>query len=165
VSSFFTDAEAGLVFAFSQPTGTLIDEGSVVDLQVSLGPLPDVEGTDATTATEKLEALGLTVTRVQVFSDDIASGGVVSLEVPLDPLPESGSVTLNVSKGPEFVTMPNLVGETVAAAENTLSALGLLVTVDTDELRSRHGVIKVTRQNPAAFSRVRVGSPVTVFTR
>jgi beta-lactam-binding protein with PASTA domain/tRNA A-37 threonylcarbamoyl transferase component Bud32 len=165
VSSFFNEAEAGQVFAFSQPTGTLINEGSVVDLQVSLGPLPAVEGTDATTATEKLEALGLTVTSVQVFSDDVSAGQVVSLEAPLDPLPESASVTLSVSKGPEFVTMPNVVGESVAAAENALKALGLLVTVDTDQLSSRFGVVKVTKQNPAASARVRVGSQVTIYTR
>jgi serine/threonine-protein kinase len=165
VTSFFTDAEAGQVFAFSQPTGTLIDEGSVVDLQVSLGPLPAVVGTDSTTATEKLEALGLTVTSVQVFSDDIASGQVVSLETSVAPLPEASSVTLNVSKGPEFVTMPNVVGETVAAARNALQALGLTVQIDTDQLSTRFGVVKVTRQSPSASSRVRVGAQVTIYTR
>ena len=165
VNSFFTDTEAGQVFAFSQPTGTLLNEGSILDLQLSLGPLPEVAGTDSTQATQKLEALGLTVTSVSVFSDDVSSGQVVSLEAVLDPLPEAAAVTLNVSKGPEFVTMPNVVGETVAAAENALKALGLSVTVDTDQLRSRFGVVKVTRQNPAASSRVRVGSPVTIFTR
>ena len=165
VTSFFTGAEAGQVFAFSQPTGTLIDEGSVVDLQVSLGPLPAVVGTDSTTATEKLEALGLTVTSLQVFSDDVASGQVVSLETSVDPLPEASSVTLNVSKGPEFVTMPNVVGETVAAARNALQALGLTVQIDTDQLSTRFGVVKVTRQSPTASSRVRVGAQVTIYTR
>ena len=165
VTSFFTEAEAGQVFAFSQPTGTLIDEGSVVDLQVSLGPLPAVVGTDSTTATEKLEALGLTVTSVQVFSDDVASGQVVSLETSGDPIPEASSVTLNVSKGPEFVTMPNVVGETVAAARNALQALGLTVQIDTDQLSTRFGVVKVTRQSPSASSRVRVGAQVTIYTR
>jgi serine/threonine-protein kinase len=165
VSSFFTATEAGRVFAFSQPTGTLLNEGTILDLQLSLGPLPEVAGTDSTQATQKLEALGLTVTSVQVFSDDVSAGQVVSLEALLDPLPEAASVTLNVSKGPEFVTMPNVVGESVAAAEIALKALGLSVTVDTDQLRSRFGVVKVTRQNPAASTRVRVGSPVTIFTR
>jgi serine/threonine-protein kinase len=165
VTSFFTGADAGQVFAFSQPTGTLIDEGSVVDLQVSLGPLPAVVGTDSTTATEKLEALGLTVTSIQVFSDEVASGQVVSLETSVDPLPEASSVTLNVSKGPEFVTMPNVVGETVAAARNALQALGLTVQIDTDQLSTRFGVVKVTRQSPSASSRVRVGAQVTIYTR
>jgi serine/threonine-protein kinase len=165
VTSFFTDTEAGEVFAFSQPTGTSLNEGSVLDLQISLGPVPEVIGNTSSSATEQLEALGLTVNIVQVFSDDVDSGQVVSIEALSDPLPESATVTLNVSKGPEFVTMPNVVGETVAAAENALKALGLSVTVDTDQLRSRFGVVKVTRQNPAASSRVRVGAQVTIYTR
>jgi serine/threonine-protein kinase len=74
-------------------------------------------------------------------------------------------VTLNVSKGPEFVTMPNVVGETVAAARNALQGLGLTVQIDTDQLSTRFGVVKVTRQSPAASSRVRVGAQVTIFTR
>jgi serine/threonine-protein kinase len=165
VTSFFTDTEAGQVFAFSQPTGTSLNEGSVLDLQISLGPVPDVVGNTSTLATEKLEAIGLSVTLVQVFSDDVDSGQVVSIEALPDPLPESASLTLNVSKGPEFVTMPNVVGETVAAARNALQALGLTVQIDTDELSSRFGVVTVTRQSQAASSRVRVGTQVTIYTR
>ena len=164
-TSFYTDTEAGQVFAFSQQTGTSLNEGSVVDLQVSLGPIPDVVGNNGTQAAEKLEGLGLVVTTLQVFSDDVASGQVVSLEASLDPLPEAGAVTLNVSKGPEFVAMPNVVGETVAAARNALQALGLTVQIDTDQLSTRFGVVKVTRQTPAASSRVRVGTQVTIYTR
>jgi serine/threonine-protein kinase len=74
-------------------------------------------------------------------------------------------VTLNVSKGPEFVTMPNVVGETVAAARIALQALGLTVQIDTDQLSTRFGVVKVTKQNPAASAKVRVGTQVTIFTR
>jgi serine/threonine-protein kinase len=165
VTSFFTDTQAGEVFAFSQPTGTSLNEGSVVDLQVSLGPVPDVSGTAEIQASEKLKAIGLTVTSLQVFSDDVPAGQVISIDTSLDPLPESGSVTLNVSKGPEFVTMPNVVGETVAAARNALQALGLTVQIDTDQLSTRFGVVKVTKQNPAASSRVRVGTQVTIYTR
>ena len=165
VTSFFTDTQAGEVFAFSQPTGTTLNVGSVVDLQVSLGPVPDVSGTAEIQASEKLKAIGLTVTSLQVFSDDVPAGQVISIDTSLDPLPESGSVTLNVSKGPEFVTMPNVVGETVAAARNALQALGLTVQIDTDQLSTRFGVVKVTKQNPAASSRVRVGTQVTIYTR
>ena len=93
------------------------------------------------------------------------SGQVISLTASADPLPEAGSVSLTVSKGPEFVAMPNVVGETVAAARNALQALGLTVVIDTDQLSSRYGIVKVSRQTPAASSRVRVGSEVTIFTR
>lgn len=165
VTSFFSLAAAGQVLGFSQPTGTSLVEGSVVDLQVSLGPLPDVVGDDLSQASQKLEGLGLTVNSLEVFDDDIAAGRVISVDPAADPLPESGSVTLTVSKGPELITMPNVVGETVAAAKNALEALGFSVLVDTDQLSSRFGVVKVTRQNPSASSRVRVGSQVTIYTR
>jgi len=136
-----------------------------VDLRVSLGPLPDVVGDEFSQATQTLESLGLTVTSLEVFNDDVSAGRVVSITASSDPLPESGSVTLNVSKGPEFVTLPNVVGETVAAAKNALEALGFTVLVDTDQLSSRFGIVKVTRQNPAASSRVRVGAQVVIYTR
>jgi len=165
VSSFYALAEAGQVLEFSKATGTSLAEGSVVDLRVSLGPLPDVVAEDFSQATQTLEALGLTVTSLEVFNDDVPAGRVVSITASSDPLPESGSVTLNVSKGPEFMTLPNVVGETVAAAKNELESLGFTVLVDTDQLSSRFGVVKVTRQNPAASSRVRVGTQVTIFTR
>jgi serine/threonine protein kinase/beta-lactam-binding protein with PASTA domain len=165
VDSFFNSADAGKVFAFSSAAGVSLDEGSVVDLKVSLGPVPAVEGLTLQQATEKLEAVGLTVTSQQAFSDQVPSGQVISLTASADPLPEAGSVSLTVSKGPEFVAMPNVVGETVAAARNALQALGLTVVIDTDQLSSRYGIVKVSRQTPAASSRVRVGSEVTIFTR
>ena len=165
VSSFYSLAAAGQVLAFSQPTGTSLVEGSVVDLQVSLGPLPDVVGNEALRASEILEALGLSVSSTELFSDDVAAGRVIAINPASDPLPESGAVTLTVSKGPELIAMPSVVGETVAAAKNALEALGFSVLVDTDQLSSRFGVVKVTRQNPAAASRVRAGAQVTIYTR
>jgi serine/threonine-protein kinase len=165
IFSFFSLAEAGQVLSFSQPTGTSLVEGSVVDLRVSLGPLPDVEGNEKSEASQKLEALGLTVTSVEVFSDDVAAGRVISINPSSDPLPEAGAVTMTVSKGPELISVPNVVGESVAAAKNALEALGFTVLVDTDQLSSRFGVVKVARQNPAASSRVRVGAQVTIYTR
>lgn len=165
VDSFYTETEAGQVFAFSEAVGALLNQDSVIGIRVSLGPVPDVAGLASAQATQQLESLGLSVTAEEVFSDEISSGSVVSITASVEPLPESGAVTLLVSKGPEFVTMPNVVGETVAAARNALQALGLSVTIDTDQLSSRFGVVQVTRQNPAASSRVRIGSQVTIFTR
>lgn len=165
VDSFYTETEAGQVFAFSEAVGALINQDSVIGIRVSLGPVPDVAGLASAEATQQLESLGLSVTTQEVFSDEISSGSIVSITASLEPLPESGAVTLLVSKGPEFVTMPNVVGETVAAARNALQALGLSVTIDTDQLSSRFGVVQVTRQDPAASSRVRIGSQVTIFTR
>jgi serine/threonine-protein kinase len=165
VTSFFSTVAAGKVIAFSLPSGTETNQGTVVDIQISLGELPDVRNNGAEQAKQELQALGVVVTESLVFSDEVSKGLVVAMVPESDPLKEGGSVRLDVSKGPEFATLPNMVGETVAAAKRALEALGLAVTVDTDQLTSSYGVVKVARQSPAPGQKVRVGSTVTVYTR
>jgi serine/threonine-protein kinase len=165
VTSFFSTVAAGKVIAFSLPSGTETNQGTVVDIQISLGELPDVRNNGAEQAKQELQALGVVVTESLVFSDEVSKGLVVAMVPESDPLKEGGSVRLDVSKGPEFATLPNMVGETVAAAKRALEALGLAVTVDTDQLTSSYGVVKVVRQSPAPGQKVRVGSTVTVYTR
>jgi serine/threonine-protein kinase len=81
------------------------------------------------------------------------------------PLPEGGLVTLEISKGPEIVIMPNVVGETIAAAKTLLENLGLRVVIDTNQLSSNFGIAKVRSQNPSAGSEARVGDSVTIVSR
>lgn len=165
VTSFFSTVAAGKVIAFSLPSGTETNQGTVIDIQISLGELPDVRNNGAEQAKQEMQALGVVVTESLVFSDEVSKGLVVAMVPESDPLKEGGSVRLDVSKGPEFATLPNMVGETVAAAKRALEALGLAVTVDTDQLTSSYGVVKVARQSPAPGQKVRVGSTVTIYTR
>ena len=165
VTSFFSTVAAGKIIAFSLPSGTETNQGTVIDIQISLGELPDVRNNGAEQAKQELQALGVVVTESLVFSDEVSKGLVVAMVPESDPLKEGGSVRLDVSKGPEFATLPNMVGETVAAAKRALEALGLAVTVDTDQLTSSYGVVKVARQSPAPGQKVRVGSTVTIYTR
>jgi serine/threonine-protein kinase len=165
VTSFFSTIAAGKVIAFSLPSGTETNQGTVIDIQVSLGELPDVRNNAAEQAKQELQALGVVVTEALVFSDEVSKGLVVAMVPESEPLKEGGSVRLDVSKGPEFAILPNMVGETVAAAKRTLEALGLEVTVDTDALTSAYGVVRVVRQSPVAGQKVLVGSRVTVYTR
>lgn len=165
VTSFFSTVAAGKVIAFSLPSGTETNQGTVIDIQISLGELPDVRNNGAEQAKQEMQALGVVVTESLVFSDEVSKGLVVAMVPESDPLKEGGSVRLDVSKGPEFATLPKMVGETVAAAKRALEALGLAVTVDTDQLTSSYGVVKVARQSPAPGQKVRVGSTVTIYTR
>jgi serine/threonine-protein kinase len=86
--------------------------------------------------------------------------------VPLsEPIGEAGSVKLIVSKGPNTVTVPNMVGQTVLAAKSALEQLGLRVVVDTNQLTSQWGVVKVKRQSAATGTIMRVGDQITISTR
>ena len=61
--------------------------------------------------------------------------------------------------------MPKVVGETIAAAKSALEALGLRVTVDTNQLSSRWGIAKVKSASVKAGTTVRRGDAVTIVSR
>lgn len=110
--------------------GQSLKRGSTVLLTLSDGPEPvrvvSVVGATLDEATAQLQALGLVVAPEEAFSDTVEAGRVISQS------PEGGAqgkrtdtVTLQVSKGPETVAMPNLTGKQYAEAAAALDALGL----------------------------------------
>ena len=165
VKNFFGTEASGQVIGLSAPTGTILNQGSVLDVLVSIGAVPDVLGLSAEAARSLLAEVPLTIEEVEVFNNQIPAGQAVKLVLAEDPMPENGSAVLEISKGPEIVIMPNTIGETIAAAKALLENLGLLVVVDTNQLSSNFGIAKVKRQIPEAGSEVRVGDNVTIISR
>lgn len=68
-------------------------------------------------------------------------------------------MTLQVSKGPDVVTVPNVVGMTEANARTTLEAAGLKVRKRT--FSGGSGTVRFT--DPAAGTKVKRGSTVSIF--
>jgi eukaryotic-like serine/threonine-protein kinase len=163
--NFFGDAPQGQVLGLSAPAGAILNQGSVLDLRISLGPLPEVSGLSAEQARAQLASVAIEIEELEVFNNQIPAGQAVGLVLAEDPLPEKGKAVLEISKGPEIVIMPNTVGETIAAAKSLLENLGLLVVVDTNQLSSNFGIAKVKRQTPEAGSEIRVGDSVTIISR
>jgi serine/threonine-protein kinase len=163
--NFFGESPQGQVLGLSAPSGAILNQGSVLDLRISLGPLPSVSGLLAQQARDLLASVAIEIEEVEVFNNQIPQGQAVGLVLSVDPLPENGKATLEISKGPEIVTMPNVIGETIAAARTLLKNLGLTVVVDTNQLSSNFGIAKVKRQTPEAGSEIRVGDSVTIISR
>jgi eukaryotic-like serine/threonine-protein kinase len=129
-------AAIGAVLAVTDADGNPVEpgqslrRGSTVLLTLSDGPEPvrivSVVGATLDEATAQLQGLGLVVVPEEAFSDTVEAGRVISQS------PEGGAqgkrtdtVTLQVSKGPETVAMPNLTGKQYAEAAAALEALGL----------------------------------------
>jgi len=165
VEYFFAEAPAKQIFGQSVEPASLLDQDSPVDLLVSEGPLPDLAGVEFSQARQLLGQLAIEITEQEVFNNSVPAGQVVSLTPAIQPLPKGGKATLEISKGPEIVIMPNVVSETIAAAVNLLERLGLEVIVDTNRLRSEYGIAKVQRQSPAAGTQLRFGDSVTIVSR
>jgi serine/threonine-protein kinase len=166
VNSWFNEAELGTVYSYLGSDGAEIPEGSRIDLSVSLGQIPVVAGLEQEAAVTLIEAAGLTIDKVtEDYSDTIAAGQVISMVPQSEPLGQGGLVNLVVSKGPNIVTVPNMVGETVLAAKTALQNLGLVVIVNTNQLQNKWGVVPVKRQSAAAGTQLRVGDSITIFTK
>jgi serine/threonine-protein kinase len=164
--AWFNDIPAGHVFDYTGSDSKKIAAGSSINLKVSLGPIPSVAGITQDAAVTLLTAAGLKVDSVKTeYSDSVPAGQVISL-VPLSqPLGENGSVEITVSKGSDRVTMPKVVGETIAAAQSALKSLGLVVVVDTDKLSSKWGIYRVKSASVVAGSMLHRGDKVTIVSR
>ncbi len=166
ISSFFNSAPLGEVFAHTGSDGKPIGESSAIDVSVSLGSIPSVAGLNRAAAELALTAVGIKIGKIrEEYSDEIAQGNVISFIPQVEPLGENGAVDLVISKGPQLVQIPNLVGETILAAKSTLESIGLVVQVNTDQLSTRWGIVKVKRVSPVAGASVKIGSTVTISTR
>ena len=162
---FFASQPKGQVFGLSAEPGAILNQDSVIDVLTSLGPLPDVAGLSLEQALALLAELPVEIEQSEVFNNEIAIGSVVQIVPERTPLPEGAKTLLEISKGPELVEMPNVQGETIAAAKTLLENLGLRVVIDTNQLSSNFGIAKVKRQSPAPGIQVRVGDSVTIISR
>jgi serine/threonine-protein kinase len=159
----FNASPLGTVYDYTGSDGTVLADGSTIDLKISLGPIPVVQGISLEVARATLTAAGLNVGQVlYAYSDNVAKGQVISL-VPATPeLAKGGVVDLTVSKGTDKVVMPKVIGETISASKAALEQLGLKVIVDTNQLTSRWGIAKVKSASAAAGATLRIGDSVTI---
>jgi serine/threonine-protein kinase len=134
--AFSEDVPKGFVVATGPKAGTTVRAGSAVSLTVSKGrpvDVPDVTGEDLGDARAELAEAGLKVkvAAERVTSDD-HEAGQVARQAPADGsrVAEGGTVTLTLSKGPEMIEVPDVVGDSVDDAEEELKAAGFEVDED-----------------------------------
>ncbi len=113
--------------------GAQVLPGTVIELVPSQGPapreVPDLAGLDVAQATAQLDEIQLaTVQGEDVFSDDVAVGIIVQQNPTAGSMVERGSeVTVQVSKGPDVVSLPDLDGMTCVEADAALVGAGFVV--------------------------------------
>ncbi|MER6146984.1 Stk1 family PASTA domain-containing Ser/Thr kinase [Streptomyces hirsutus] len=132
---FSGDVAKGSVISTGPAGGTEVRAGSAVALTVSKGnpvDVPDVTGEDLADARAELEEVGL---EVEVATERVTSehdAGRVARQSPGadDEAVEGDTVTLTLSKGPEMIEVPDVVGDSVDEATGTLEAAGFRVEED-----------------------------------
>ncbi|HLI15429.1 MAG TPA: PASTA domain-containing protein [Acidimicrobiales bacterium] len=156
---------AGTVVA-TRPAGGRAPYGSSVVLVVSLGPHPRTvpvglagsswQVVSATLRRERLEPI-----ERLAYSSSVARGDVVATTPAPGTagVPVGSEVVVVVSRGPRLVRVPDVAGDTIAAAVAALRAAGLDVT----EQVGPPFATKATTTDPAPGALVAPGSSVTLY--
>jgi serine/threonine-protein kinase len=157
----------GEVTRTDPPAGTRVTTDQTITIFVSKGPrvvdIPYIApGTPFPEARATLvrSAGHFKVNRVLEYSDSFGAGEVITLD-PKDQATKFSTITVTVSRGPEFVTVPDIgVGTPVSDAEQAITDAGLVPDVKTVNGGEPTTVLGIS---PAAGTRVRTGSTVTIY--
>jgi serine/threonine-protein kinase len=162
VTEAFSDLPVGAVVGTDPAQGESLPPDTEVALVLSKGVellgVPDVQGATRGDAERAITQAGFTPKVTEVFSEDVAKGLVADQSPSSGRAPRGSDVALEVSKGPELVTVPDVVGQDREAAEQALEAAGL--TVRTIAIP---GPGRVRSTDPGAGAQVRKGARVTLY--
>jgi serine/threonine-protein kinase len=160
--------DEGIVIRQDPEQGAEVDEGSTVTIVVSTGPeqieVPDVVGRPEAEARFIIKASGLEFRVVSVETPDAEPGTVVGQDPPGGQKVAPGSeVELRVSKGPGQELVPDVSGQSLAAAQAELQALGFRIGGPRQEPSDSVPAGRVIGTDPPAGTSVARGSTVTVI--
>ncbi len=165
---FSQDVLKGFVIGTDPAAGTERHSGSAIAIVVSKGApveLPDVTGSSVEDATAQLEGAGL---KVKIAAERVYSEfdkGQVAQQTPRAgrEAATGDTVTLTLSKGPEMVEVPDVVGDSVDDAKKALEDAGFQV----DEDRGLLGLFgdTVKKQSVDGGDTAPKGSTITIQIR
>ena len=166
---FSEDMDKGYVISTKPAAGTERRAGSAIALVVSKGApvdVPDVTGESEEDAWAELQEAGLSVkvSPRQVTSDEFDKGQVAAQSPKADRrVAEGDTVTLTLSKGPEMIEVPDVVGDSVDDARQALEGAGFEV----DEDRGLFGIFgdEVKSQSVEGGRTAPKGSTITIKIR
>ena len=163
IEEFSSEFPKGFIMRSSPVAGERVKRDSQVTLYLSKGieqiGISSYQGKSGEQALNELTEAGFDVETKYVFSEDLPTGAVVS-QLPRGGDIDKGSViTLTVSKGSEFVFIPNLFSLTQAKAVDTLKDLDLKVII---KKVGNKKIKVVTNISPKVGDKVKRGSTVTI---
>jgi len=135
IEEFSTEFPKGFIMRSAPTAGERIKRDSQVNLFISKGieqvGVTSYKGKSGEQALNELTEAGFEVETKYIFSEDLPIGAVISQSPAAGELDKGSKVTLLVSKGSEFVFVPNVFSLPQAKAVATLKDLDLKVVVKT----------------------------------
>jgi serine/threonine-protein kinase len=159
-----SDQPADTVLRTSPPANQLVAKNTVVDLVLSSGPekvaVPTLVGLSQSQAVQAINQAGLVLGALNSQDSDKPVGTVISVNPPEGTAVDKGSsVDLTISSGK--VAVPNVVGQTEAAARAAIVNAGFDPVVLTQESPTDKAGT-VIAQSPTAGTLLQQGRTVTI---
>lgn len=163
IEEFSTEFPKNFIMRSAPAAGERIKKDSQVNLFISKGieqvGVANYKGKSGEQALNELTEAGFEVETKYVFSEDLPIGAVISQSPAAGDADKGSIITLLVSKGSEFVFIPNLFSLTEEKAVATLKDLDLKAVVKKVGNKKTKVVTNVT---PKVGTKVKRGSTVTI---
>ena len=163
------DRRPGTVIEQAPAAGTLVKCRSQVDLWIasqppapSCPPVPSLIGQNSRTAAAVLESTTFSIGNVATRESDQPGGVIVDQSPRAGVQARCGSAIAVWVAGPVLVRVPPIVGQSAAAARETLTAAGLALS-DVQQRTVEAQPDSIVEQAPAAGTLVTRGSGVQVW--
>ena len=159
-----SSTKKGMVVAQAPEGGARLSRGGTVAVTISAGKpklgVPNVVGLPVATAVKKLQAAGLGSNQRVVFAS--APPGRVTAQRPAAgaAVKKGSTVALTVSKGPQRVAVPSVVGRSRDDATKQLASAGFHAAAFSVPSQSPRGF--VVAQSPRANAKAPKGSRVRI---
>lgn len=159
---------ADVVISQDQPSGKQVKVGRAIRVVVSLGAevvvVPDVQRRSLVEARLLIDQARLRIGELRETFDEEIKGGFI---ITQDPQPgarlERGKpIHLVVSKGPQRIEMPQLVGRSLRDARRMLQELGVTLAAVRTTATADVNPETVVDQSPPPGTKIRALDPVTV---
>lgn len=160
---YSTEFPKGFIMRSEPAAGERVKRESQVTIYISLGieqiALSDYKGKSGEQALNELTEEGFEVKTKYVYSEDLPIGAVISQTPGAGDADKGSTITLLVSKGSEFVFVPNIFSVNESKAIATLKDLDLKVAVK--KVGNKKTKV-VTNIAPKVGTKVKRGSTITI---
>jgi serine/threonine-protein kinase len=153
-----------LVIAGAVLAAVLVNRGSGTPVAAAPVAVPNVVNQDQATATQSIQAAGLTVGQVTQVASTAQQKGLVVSTTPAGgaQVAKGSAVGLSIGSGPDAITVPDVSGQTASAATAALKQAGFTGNINTDQTDSLVPKGRVVETDPPKGSQAAPGDAITL---
>lgn len=158
------EVEPGQVISTTPAIGSEVTKGDTIVVYIRESQLPSVWGMTPEDAEKTITDAGYVAKRGSDVYSDKTEEGKVSYTEPKqgENVPAGSTVTYHVSKGPELIAVPDLLGKTQAKAKSALEKVGLKLGKVSSTYSDNYAKNRVCIQSKSNGTKVEKGTSVDI---